>query len=92
MRGHRRVWLAVGSTLSGIALVWTAAGPAAADTATLVSESFTGSSTSSSNWVLPTPASGANNDACLTAGTGSGPVGGCSDSSGTQAGLQTDHE
>ena len=86
MRGHRRVWLAVGSTLSGIALVWTAAGPAAATTATLVNESFTGTSTSSPNWVLPT-ASGTTNDACLTDGHGSGPVGGCA-TPGEQAGLQ----
>src|SRR5450755_4709081 len=87
MRGHRRVWVAVGSTLAGFVLVGTAVEPALASTATLVNESFTGSSTSSPNWVLPT-ASGTTNDACLTAGDGSGPVPGCSDNSGPQAGLQ----
>src|ERR1019366_60249 len=87
MRGRRRVWLAVGSTLSGFGLVAVAALPAAATGTTLVSESFIGASTSSPNWVLPTP-SGTTNDACLTAGDGSGPVPGCSDSAGLQAGLQ----
>jgi hypothetical protein len=86
MRGHHRVWLAVGSTLSGVILVGLAAGPAAASTSTLVNESFTGTSTSSSQWVLPaTP--GTTNQACLTNGNGTGPVGGCA-TSGLAAGLQ----
>jgi hypothetical protein len=84
MRGHRRVWVAVGSTFAGFVLVGTAAQPALALGSPLVSETFTGSSTSSPNWVLPTPP----NDACLTAGDGSGPVGGCGDTKGSQAGLQ----
>ena len=87
MRGHRRVWGLVGSTLAGFVLVGTAVQPALASTTTLVNESFTGTSTSSANWVLPT-ASGTTNDACLTAGDGSGPVPGCSDSAGSQGGLQ----
>ena len=77
MRGHRRVWLAVGSTLSGIALVWTAAGPAAAATATLVNESFAGPTTNSPNWVKPAATPGAVNDACLTGGDGTGPIPAC---------------
>jgi hypothetical protein len=86
MRGRRRVWLAVGSTLSGFILVGMAAQPAVADGSTLVNEQFTGTSTSSPNWVLPTP-TGTTNDACLTDGDGTGPVGGCA-SSGNAAGLQ----
>ena len=87
MRGHRRVWVAVGSTIAGFVLVGTAAQPALALGSPLVSETFTGTSTSSPNWVVPTP-SGATNDACLTAGDGSGPVPGCGDAAGSQAGLQ----
>jgi hypothetical protein len=89
MRGRRRVWLAVGSTLSGIALVWTAAGPAAAATATLVNEPFTGTTTSSPNWVLPTPST-TTNDACLSASGAvptATPVPGCG-TTDTQPGLQ----
>ena len=89
MRGHRRVWVAVGSTLAGFVLVGTAVQPALASTATLVNESFTGSSTTSANWVKPAATdSGGTNDACLTAGDGSGPVPGCGDTAGSQAGLQ----
>ena len=87
MRGHRRVWLAVGSTLAGFVLVGTAVQPALAVGSTLVSEPFTSNATTSPNWVLPT-ASGPTNDACLTAGDGTGPVPGCGESAGTQAGLQ----
>jgi hypothetical protein len=91
MRGRRRVWLAVGSTLSGFALVWTAAQPAVADTATtLVNEPFTGTTTSST-WVLPDASTtSASNDACLSAdgaSTSATPVPGCTDA-GSQAGLQ----
>ena len=85
MRGRRRVWLAVGSTLSGFVLVGVAAaGPAAA--ATLVSEPFTG--LSAPDWVKPAAVSG-NNDACLTGGDGTGPVGACDTATkGTQPGLE----
>jgi hypothetical protein len=86
MRGHRRVWLAVGSTFAGFVLVGTAAQPALALGSPLVSETFTGTSTSSPNWVLPT-ASGPSNDACLTGGDGTGPVGGCA-TAGGKDGLQ----
>jgi hypothetical protein len=87
MRGRRRVWLAVGSTLSGLILVGTAAQPAVAATAQLVNESFAGMHTTSPNWVLPTPSTTAN-DACLTDGDGTGPVGGCGDTAGDVGGLQ----
>ena len=87
MRGHRRVWVAVGSTIAGFVLVGTAVQPALALGSPLVSETFTGTSTSSPNWVLPTT-SGTSNDACLTDGDGSGPVPGCGDAGGSQAGLQ----
>ncbi len=67
MRGRRRVWLAVGSTLSGIALVWTAAGPAAAAGSTLVNESFTGHDDVVAELGAAGRVRGATNDACLTA-------------------------
>lgn len=87
MRGHRRVWLAVGSTLSGFILVGLGAASAGAATSTLVNELFTGTSTTSPNWVLPAASTGASNEACLTLGDGTGPVGGCA-TAGSQAGLQ----
>jgi hypothetical protein len=91
MRGHRRVWLAVGSTVSGFVLVATAAQSAVAATATLVNEPFTGTTTSSPNWVAPAPSTGLVNDACLSASGAlatSTPVPGCTTTAGTQPGLQ----
>jgi len=87
MRGRRRVWLAVGATLSGCVLVGTAAAPAIAATATLVNESFTSGSTSAS-WVLPAGSGGpTTNGACLNPHTGSTPVPTCA-TAGAQQGLQ----
>jgi hypothetical protein len=89
MRGHRRVWLAVGSTLAGFVLVGTAVQPALAVGSTLVNEPFTGSTTSSANWVLPTASVNETNTACLTgsADTTQTPIPGCA-SAGAASGLQ----
>jgi hypothetical protein len=89
MRARRRVWLAVGSTLSGFVLVGTAATSASAATATLVNESFLGASTTSPNWVLPAASVSETNTACLTGSTNTSqaPIRGCA-SAGGVAGLQ----
>lgn len=77
------------SVVAGVVAAGGAAFPAAAVAAGtgLVDETFTGSTTSSPNWVLP---GGDVNDACLTASadTGQSPVPGCGDTAGPVAGLQ----
>src|ERR1700733_9184933 len=61
-----------------------AASSARASSEVLVNETFTGSTTSSPNWVLPSTPSGATNQACLTAGTTGGtPIPGCSTATDT---------
>ena len=86
----RRAWIAIGSTLCGVVLVGGFAAPASASTSTLVNESFTGATTSSPNWTLPTASSSGTNDACLTASsnTSGTPVPGCSGPIGAESGLQ----
>ena len=61
--------------LSGVLLACSAA-PALASTETLMSETFRGATTSSSNWRLPAAPSGSN-VACLTAGSSSAPIPPC---------------
>jgi hypothetical protein len=84
-----RTWLTVASTLCGFVLVGGVTTAATAATAVLVDEQFTGSTTASPNWVLPTSSAAATNGACLTGSSNSGlsPVPGCA-SPGAAHGLQ----
>jgi hypothetical protein len=61
----------------GAAYIAISAAPALASTEVLVSEPFTGTTTSSPDWVLP-GAPGGPNSACMTAGTATTPVPACS--------------
>lgn len=86
-----RAMLAIGSTVCAFGMFAVAAAPADATTTSLVSEPFTGATTASSNWVLPTSTGGDSNDACLSAAgntPSSAPIPGCGTTAGAQAGLQ----
>ena len=88
---RQRALLVVGSLVCGLFVAFGVSQSAGADTAALVSETFTGDSVAATSWVLPsTSGAGEVNQACLTASanTAQTPIPGCSTAAGTAAGLQ----